>query len=67
MQVLIEWTELIIFHILLDPNACLWNTYQRDECQEHRRMSPSADLTLEQLQEIIEDEMKTDQGASEVL
>jgi hypothetical protein len=29
-------------------------------------MSPSAQLTSEQLQEIIEDEMKTDQGAREV-
>jgi len=29
-------------------------------------MSPSAQLTLEQLQEIIEDKIKTDQGAREV-
>ena len=30
-------------------------------------MSPSAQLTSEQLKEIIEDEMKTDQGGREVL
>ena len=29
-------------------------------------MSPSAQLTSEQLKEIIDDEMKTDQGAREV-
>jgi len=38
----------------------------RDEFQEHRNMSPSAQLTCEQLKQIIEDEKNTDKGAREV-
>ena len=50
----------------MGPNACVWNTQHRDEFQEHRSISPSAQLTLEQVKEIIEDEDKTDKGAREV-
>jgi len=38
----------------------------RDEFQERRNMSPSAQLTSEQLTEIIEDEKNTDKGSREV-
>jgi len=46
--------------------ACQRNTWQHKEFQECRSMSPSAQLTSEQLTEIIEDEKKTKNGAREV-
>jgi len=67
MKVLIEWIELIIFHMLLGPNASLWNIWHRDEFQERQSISPSPQHSLKQLKEIIENTMKTDQGARDVL
>jgi hypothetical protein len=50
----------------LGQNACLRNTELHDEFQERNNISPSAQHTSEPLKEMIEDEMQTDQGSSEV-
>jgi len=46
--------------------ACLWNTWHCDELLERQNMSPSAQLTSEQLKEIVEDKMNTHTGARKV-
>jgi len=46
--------------------ASLWNTNHWDGFQERQNMSLSAQVTSEQLEEIIEDENNTDENAREV-
>jgi len=59
---------MILLHpyIFIPIIACLWNTKHFDEFQECWNMSPSPQLTLEQLKEIIEDKQNTEQGGREV-
>jgi len=61
--------QLIVFHQswFIPMVACVWNTKHCDASEVHRSMSPSAQITSEQLKIIIEDERKIDKSARVVV
>lgn len=66
MYMLIEWIELIIYQISSGPKTCMRYTYHGKEFRMLWIMNSYAQLTSEELKEMIWNKLNTDQGAKEV-